>query len=155
MTWQSPMLFLELSLQLSLHSKDPSFKHNAHMPWLDSQDGRWQGEYPGCFSLLDSSLHPEDRKRGREKPRPGPSLEFLLCGLTDLDPSTEIPRGVWGGRQEVTIDQVRHTPAGLPHLSFLLPIPCSPLLFPSPLKPKNTRRSQRLSVGPETPGPAF
>lgn len=76
---------------------------------------------------------------------------------TDVDPSPEIPRGSGAGgrrRPSTRRSQGRHTRATL-HLSFLLPVPCSPLLLPSPPRPKNTGRAHRLSVGPRVPRPCL
>lgn len=96
--------------------------------------------------------HPEARQRGREKQRAQQGPEFLFHGLTWIIPqrSTE-ESGPEGRRQDrrqrsTRRSQVRYTPAGL-HLSFQLPVLCSPLLFPC--SSKNTRRAQRPSVGSE------
>lgn len=116
---------------------------------LDSSGRQWQEEYSGCLSLLDESLHPEARERDREKPRAGQGSELLLRRLMGIlsQRSTEESRA--GGRRQPSTrrSQGRHPPAGL-HLSFLLPVPCSPLLFG---KTEEHRKGSQAVSGPQSP----
>ena len=99
--------------------------------WLESEGRRWQQEHPGCLSLLDDSLHPEARKRGREKPRAGQGPEFLLHGLTWIlsQRSTE-ESGAGDRREEAGGNHQAGAPSsGTPQLADTL-ASCSPSSAP-------------------------